>query len=78
MTPPALCVDKHDVDPAPAHGQIRVVVELLAARREPVDELHRSGEVGEFDRAGQLFGAARPSGMQSAQTGVDGLLIEQF
>jgi hypothetical protein len=65
-----------DVDPAPAQGQIRMVIELLAARREPVDELGRGQEVCELDRAGQLLRTAGPVRVALLELLVDLRLVE--
>ena len=55
-----------------------MMVELLAARRQPVDELHRGEEVGELDRAGEPLRVAGPVGMQGGQLLVDLGLVEQI
>jgi len=65
-----------DVDPAPAQRQVGVVVERLALRGEPVDELDRGGKVGELDRTRQLLGRPRPTRVQRREPCLDVVLAE--
>src|SRR6185437_519894 len=67
---------QHDVDPAPADREIRMVIEFLASRGEPIDELDRRTEVGELDRTLQRRGVPGPVRVQRREPGIDGLLIK--
>jgi oligoribonuclease len=65
-----------DVDPAPAQGQVRVMVELLADRRQGVDELGGGRKAVELDRPLQPFLASLPIRMQGLEPSGDLVLRE--